>query len=312
VMNYVPRLSPNNIVSDAAYLMHEYRIRSLPVYQGKRFMGVVTSQLVLGKLFESETNVRVSSIMTPNPITVEPFAKVSNARATMVRRKIDQIPVVKEGELYGIITSDQIAFDLKPRVDRNSKGDWRESRFDVPVGAYALMTPTTNGAGDSARDVFLTMSNKGTNYSVIMSDGELVGITTYRDFMKILIKQRTESLPMYIVGLPDDPFEAELARTKFTTAIQHLRRAFPEITEARAIIKVGETPSPKKRYRVHVLIASPYDRFSYTAFSYEIADAFDFVDGWVKKLISRRGARRRERPNRKAPVIESRPSWSIA
>lgn len=306
LMHHVPRLNPNNTVSDAAQLMHEYRIRSLPVYRGKKFVGQVTSQLILGKLLESEISTKISSIMTGNPILIDTSTKVSKARAIMVRRRIDQIPVVKEGRLYGVVTSDQIAFNLIPWADRNLKGDWREGRFDAPVGTYALRDVVTNEPTDSVRDIFLTMSNKGANYSVIMSVGEILGIVTYRDFMKMLIRQKTESIPVYMVGLPEDPFEAELARTKFTTAIQHLRMGLPEITEARAIIKIGETSAPRKKYQVRVLVTSPYRRYNYRVFSYELADAFDYVDGWSKKLLSQRESRLKRRTNRTAYSVPSR------
>jgi len=303
LMHYVPRLSPNNTVSDAARLMHEYRIRSLPVYRGRRYVGQVTSQAILGKLLESEISAKISSIMTANPILIDTADKVSKAKAIMVRRRIDQIPVVKESKLYGVVTSDQIAFNLIPRADRNVKGDWREGRFDVPVGIYALRDVVTNESSDTLRNIFLTISNKGTNYSVIMSVGEVQGIVTYRDFMKTLIKRATEEVPMYIVGLPEDPFEAEMARTKFTTAIQHLRFGFPEITEARAIIKIGETSAPRKKYEVRVLITSPYRRYNYRVFSYELADAFDYVDAWAKKLLSQRGSRLKKATTRTLPAV---------
>ena len=38
IMHQVPRLGPNNTVSDAATLMHEFRTRSMPVYKGKKLI----------------------------------------------------------------------------------------------------------------------------------------------------------------------------------------------------------------------------------------------------------------------------------
>src|ERR1700676_662067 len=41
VMHKVPRLGPNNTVSDAATLMHEFRTRSMPIYKGRKLLGQV-------------------------------------------------------------------------------------------------------------------------------------------------------------------------------------------------------------------------------------------------------------------------------
>ncbi|MDG6923506.1 MAG: hypothetical protein JRN67_09465, partial [Nitrososphaerota archaeon] len=75
-----------------------------------------------------------------------------------------------------------------------------------------------------------------------------------------------------------------------------LRRGLPEMTEARAIIKAGETKAARKKYRVSIFIMSPYWRHSYSVFRYELPDAFDYIENWGKKLISKhQGIRRRER-----------------
>ena len=188
-----------------------------------------------------------------------------------------------------MITSDSIVFNLAPRADRDAKGGRQEGRFDEPLGQYGTGDLLTNEITDTLREVYTNMRKEGANYSVVMNTGEVQGIVTYRDFMKVLVRRNaTPQLPMYIVGLPDDPFDAAAVREKFTEAIQLLRKGFPEISEARAIIKTGETKSAKRKCQVDVLILSPRERYSYNVFSYEVADAFDQVNAWAKRLISQR------------------------
>ena len=105
---------------------------------------------------------------------------------------------------------------------------------------------------------------------------------------------------MYIVGLPDDPFSAAAVREKFAEAITLLRKGFPEITEARAVIKTGSTSSPKRRFQVDVLILSPKERYSYSVHSYEVADAFDEVNSWAKRLFSQRKTDHRRPTSRRS------------
>jgi CBS domain-containing protein len=296
VMHQVPRLGPNNTVSDAATLMHEYRTRSMPVYKERKLVGQITSPAVVAKLLDSETPGKISSIMSLSPTCMDVSDSVSKARETMLKKKVDQLPVTKKGALYGIVTSDEIVFNLMPKTDRNMKGDTRTGRYDEALGIFAARDVLTNEITDSLRDVYQTMSKGGSNYSVIVGTDEIQGIVTYRDFLRVLTRKAAKSsIPMYIVGLPEDPFEAESARKKFLGAVELLRRSVPDISEARAVIKMGETKSPKKKYEVKVFLVHPREHFSYSVRSFELADAFDEVNNWVKELVQRSRPRHKQR-----------------
>jgi CBS domain-containing protein/cellobiose-specific phosphotransferase system component IIA len=288
VMHQVPRLGPNNTVGDAATLMHEYRARSMPVYKEKKFVGQVTSLKVVARLLESETPGRVSSLMTPSPFCIDTSDSVGKAREMMLKRKVDQLPVTRDRALYGVITSGEIVFNMMPKAERMSKGDTLANRYDEPLSNFDLTDVVSNDITDSLRDVYQNMVNSNANYSVITATDEIQGIVTYRDFLRVMARKLTESsIPMYIVGLPDDPFEAGTARKKFLGAVELLHRAVPDIAEARAVIKMGETKSPKKKYEVKVFLVHPKDHYSYSVRSYELADAFDEVNNWVKELVER-------------------------
>ncbi len=308
LMHHVNRLSPQSTVSDAATLMHDYRIRSLPVYRAKEFAGQISAISIVKRLMETETSLRVSSVMTPHPISVSTSDSVSKAKNIMARRKIDQLPVMDGMDLAGVVSSDQIVFNLIPWADRNVKGDWRVGRFDTPVGAFAAKDFVSSDVEDSLNSIFEKMSAKGANYSLILGFGEVQGIITYRDYMKILARRVSEELPVYMVGLPEDPFEAETARSKFVAAVHLLKKAFPEITEARAIIKMGESESPTKKYRVRIFVMSPYRHYSYHLYSRELADAFDYVNGWAKRIISDYTPKSKRVLKKAAQFPPSRPS----
>jgi CBS domain-containing protein len=296
LMHQVPRLNRSNTVGDAASLMFEYRTRSMPVYQGSKLLGAVTSPEIVGKMLETDVKVRLSSIMTPSPITLEPSAPVSTARELMRKKKVDQIPVVDGSELKRVVTSAEIVFNLIPRSDRDQKGDRLKGRYDEPVGMFGDDAMLTNEITDSLQSVFTSMRQRSVNYSVITNMEEVQGIVTYRDFMKLLIRtDAAPSVPMYVVGLPEDPFAAEMVRSKFLESVQLLTRVFPEITEARAVIELeGHNPQRKKSL-VKVTIISPKNRYSYKVFSYDLAESFDQVHAWAKKLISQNKPNRRRK-----------------
>ncbi len=288
VMHKVPRLGPNNNVRDAAALMHEFRTRSMPIYRDRKLIGQVTSPSIVARLLESEMPGKISSIMSPGPVCLDVSDPVSKAREAMIKKKVDQLPVTRKGELSGIVTSAEIVFNLLPKTARTMKGGQRTGRYDETLGTFAETGVTTSEITASLRSVYQDMSKRGSNYSVVVGPDGVEGIVTYRDFLTVLTRKVTSSsIPLYMVGLPDDPFEAETARRKFQGAVDLLRRSVPDISEARAVIKMGETKAPKKRYEVKVFLAHPRERYSYSVRSYGLADAFDEVNHWVKEVVSR-------------------------
>ena len=97
---------------------------------------------------------------------------------------------------------------------------------------------------------------------------------------------------MCMIGLPEDPFEAEAARDKFTRVVSILQRKFPDMLEARAIIKAGITNAPRRKYNVRIFISTPVERYNYTAFGYELPDVFDQIVPWSKSILKRHVSRR--------------------
>jgi CBS domain-containing protein len=296
LMHQVPRLDESNSVGDVASLMFEYRTRSMPVYQGSKLLGVVTSPQIVGKMLETDIKVRLSSIMTPSPITLEPSASVSTARELMRRKKVDQIPVVDGSKLERVVTSAEVVFSLLPTPDRDQKGERQKGRYDEAVGTFGDDAMLTNEITDSIQSVFRDMRRRSTSYSVIMNTGEVQGIATYRDFMKLLVTKHVPSpVPMYVVGLPEDSFAAAVVRSKFLESVELLTRVFPEITEARAVIELEGNNPQRKKNLVKVTILTPKKRYSYEVFSYDLGESFDQVHAWAKKLISQNKPNRRRK-----------------
>jgi len=303
VMHQVPRLNVINTVGDAASLMFEYRARSMPVYKGNKFLGAVTSHAIVDRTLDVDLKVKLTSIMTPSPVTLEPSSPVSTARELMRRKKFDQIPVVEGSSLRRVVTSAEIVFNLIPKVDRDQKGERPKPWVDGPVGTFGDDVVMTSQATDSLQDVFGQMKKMSKNYSVILNAGQVQGIITYRDFMKLLVRGGvTPAVPMYIVGLPEDSYSATLVRQKFTETVQLLRKVFPEINEARAVIELEGNNPQKKKNLVKVMILSPKERYSYEVFSYDLGRSFEDVHEWAKKLVVKnKPDRRRKTQGRSFP-----------
>jgi CBS domain-containing protein len=292
IKRQVPKLRGSDAISTAAKLMFEYRLRSLPVFDGKKMLGKITRASIAKALVESNhSDESVARIATPDPVCADADDSASKVKRLMVDRKIDQLPILKEKRLVGVVTSDSIAFGILPPTDRGVKGNLRMGRMDMSVITLSEPQTITNDVTDSLSETLGNMLRAHSNYSVILSGEEIQGIVTCHDFLKLLPATKTFEIPMSIVGLPDDPLQSEMAKKKFQTSVTLLSKAMPSITEARAVIKSGESKAPKKRYHVQVFIGSADSHHSYEVSSYDLAKAFEEIEAWIKKLAARRGER---------------------
>ena len=103
---------------------------------------------------------------------------------------------------------------------------------------------------------------------------------------KEIVVQVHEDLPVFIVGLPEDLFEADLAKLKFAYTISFLKKIVPEIEEARCKIKMVHGTGKKSRYEVDVSIITPYSTHTYANSGWDLAKIFDKMGESLKKRFA--------------------------
>jgi hypothetical protein len=97
--------------------------------------------------------------------------------------------------------------------------------------------------------------------------------------------------PFYIVGLPEEPVEADEAKAKFERLSAELYRAFPFIEEIRAVVKSKKPGKTHARYEVSVEVYTPKDRHAFAETGYNIATVFDSMGPKMKRLLSSKQSR---------------------
>ncbi|MHC9234956.1 DUF294 nucleotidyltransferase-like domain-containing protein [Pseudooceanicola sp. 502str34] len=93
-------------IRDAAALMRERRISSLPVLEKGALAGIVTIRDMSNKVVAGgiDPTGPVAGIMTRNPLVLAPSAIGSDVLHAMMEHRIGHIPVVEAGRLVGIVT----------------------------------------------------------------------------------------------------------------------------------------------------------------------------------------------------------------
>jgi hypothetical protein len=95
--------------------------------------------------------------------------------------------------------------------------------------------------------------------------------------------QVQEDLPAFIVGLPQDSFEADLAKSKFAHTVGFLKKLVPTLEEAKCKIKVIHSQGKKIQYQVDVNILTPHKKHQYTNTGWDLAKIFDQMDESLRK-----------------------------
>ena len=289
----IPELNRKSVVGESARIMSHYRMRTLPVVQNGRVEGQISAKRIVDsinkQLVGSKLKINASNIMTGDPLVIDSHKTVSAAMSIMKRRRIDHLPVVDNGILVGIITSSDIMKVMSPaeRIGKKSIGiNNAEDRLSVEVSGLANDDVITANVDDSLRGVCDRMISAGSSYCIIKVWDEIQGIITYRDIVALLGEKIEEDIPMFIVGLPDEPLDAELAKSKFANITKFMRRIHPDIEQARCHIKLRRVLGSRKRYEIDVHIRSTHGNISYTNVGWDLAKLFDEMNHALKKRVA--------------------------
>lgn len=295
LVKYPTKLSPSTKLSTAAQIMTNYRLRALPIVEGREVTGVLTAKSILD-LFakQGSLNFPAKSLTSGKLITITETDTIAKARNLMVDKRIDHLPVISNKKITGIINSSQIVFRLIPRERIGSESFWgleAQRNLGYQVKAIMEMDPLKCQARDSASVTLEKMLKLNKTYALITVLDIAQGIVTPRDFIKLIAEpEPKQEVPVYIIGLPDDPFEAEVAKSKFFNVVRTLRKAFPEIEEARSVIKISESIKGKerRRYEVDVAIKMPKDIVTYTHKGWELPEIYDELSNRLKRPLTQK------------------------
>lgn len=116
-----PRLitiHPNANLEEARGLLEQHRIRHLLVVEERRLVGIITDRDIRSAASVSSLKqVKVNETMTRKVITVTPETHIQEAAKLLLAHRIGGLPVLKKGELHGIITESDLLTALVEIMD---------------------------------------------------------------------------------------------------------------------------------------------------------------------------------------------------
>ncbi|AYW45385.1 CBS domain-containing protein [Tetragenococcus koreensis] len=129
-------VAPQDPIFDAVDLMKEHDIHRLPVLKNDQLVGLITEGTIQAAMPSSATSLSihetnfllnkttVQDVMVKKVATIAPDALLEEAISLMRAKKIGVLPVVKDEQLQGIITNNDI-FDAFLKITGYNSGGTR-------------------------------------------------------------------------------------------------------------------------------------------------------------------------------------------
>lgn len=98
---------PNDKLSVAREIFMRNRVHHLPIVDGRKLVGILTTYDLFkwnGKNGDNDSTL-VRDVMTTHLATLEPDDKVGSAAELFLENLFHAVPIVKDGDLHGIVTS---------------------------------------------------------------------------------------------------------------------------------------------------------------------------------------------------------------
>lgn len=105
---------PQCTAEEAARLMDEHGVGALLVMSGNALVGIVTDRDVAVRCVGAgrSPNIRVSEILTRDPVTVQGSADIFDAYRIVKDAGIRRLPVLEDDDIAGIVTVDDLLVGL--------------------------------------------------------------------------------------------------------------------------------------------------------------------------------------------------------
>ena len=121
-------IGPSASVVEAAQLMRDEHIGSLPITDGDTLLGMITDRDITTRVVAETADLATTSVgdvYSQDLVSVEPDKDLEEALGLMARHQVRRLPVVQDGRLVGIIAQADIALTL--REDEKKTGELVEA-----------------------------------------------------------------------------------------------------------------------------------------------------------------------------------------
>jgi CBS domain-containing protein len=241
-------------VRDVARAMVASRSDVLPVFDGEKLYGVVTSDAVLEAVKDFLGVLTVEDVYTSDLVTVDSETTLGETLHEFRTNGVTHLPVVDDGDAVGVVSLYDFLDFTTRTVERSSGGSpggfdahggagshagYRthggfgeragdiDRLLDLPVGDVMTEPVEVTTRSESLDDAVETMLTAGVSSLVVQEDSSPVGIVTTTDVLESLTWTDERRTPVQItnIDLLDDTTQADV-----TEMIEDITRKYRNLT----------------------------------------------------------------------------------
>jgi acetoin utilization protein AcuB len=186
---------PDEELAEAATTLARRRIGCLPVVEAGELVGMLTITDVLvvkiARMLEQEArpDVTVAEAMTRDPCTVRPETSLVDAVAAMVSCGARHLPVVRaDGRVVGMVSERDLRSAVGNPLRAAGERAERVKLEAIPVSSVMSRPPVTLDEHESLATAAERLVDHRIGAIPITSDGRLVGVVSYVDVIRELLR----------------------------------------------------------------------------------------------------------------------------
>jgi CBS domain-containing protein len=188
LMRPAPKVEPDISISKAAKMMIQSGVRQLPVFEKEKLRGVVTDEAIIhGAVTQEWGNDPVEQIMTKAPFTIDATRSVGAVLSLFREHDISHVPVMENGKVVGIVSTQDIIENVFQPNQRQTLGDIKGEKIQVlSIPAKGVMTSpvVTVTPETSLKEAEAKMHKFNVHCLAVLAKERLVGIVTKLDFLE--------------------------------------------------------------------------------------------------------------------------------
>jgi CBS domain-containing protein len=293
-MHPILSLKETDTVGKAVDILTQNRVRAVLVVRDGEVIGAVHAKDILKTVLTLDNKwIKANQILTPNPIVIQNDTPLSTARKLMSGKRLDHLPVLKNGKITQVLTSYHLLHTLLPqeRVGKADIGSKKIRRLESQVGNLGTNRMTSCSPSDDLDEIVGAMLHSNTTFCIVTLWEQLQGIITYRDILNLLGSKVKSKIPLFVLGMPRED-NASIITAKLSKALDRLQKVYPDIQEAKIYVKKHHGTGSRYNYDVSATIITPHKRYVFSETGFDLSKVFDEISKSLLRILSRRAKKR--------------------
>ena len=308
VLRSAPSVSSNDSFRTVVRMMRDSDVRTLPVVDRGKLLGVVTVQEVIFRMQSHEglSASNAKSLASFNPLVISESADLGKAIHQMRGGNIRKLPVVDAKQKpIGVIRIEDVATDVLLGLDRSSRGSFKMNagRQSVPhrpglaLNVKSVMdadVPVVSAAEKGKRVVQLMA--KQVNPVVLVSDHGLTGIISAQSLLDAYLngvasEMAVVSSPVKMAHMPDlDEVDKAFVQSLLDRTYGKVERILKGDHSMNAVFKQSQKAGLRSKTEVKLSVEGAGRRFNASASEWKVRlavkQACDILEHEVEKAYA--------------------------